>query len=198
MLILFISSFFQPPPLIFSPILQRFNIEAVGFHARFLVACTQLYTSLCRLVGPSVRRFVRPSVITSRFWAFRAKRRAEFSYCPCPATILPLPTRTRLMLPCIRPCWSKILFLKYPLMGEKKRNLQAVGILLFHVIFLFPCKNVTPLFFIRTSKFDLRLNVIILMLKCSYDVRISNCSLIILIYAKNTANIEKFFLKWKV
>ena len=26
------------------------------------------------------------------------------SYCPCPTTILPLPTRTRLMLPCIRPC----------------------------------------------------------------------------------------------
>ena len=40
------------------------------------------------------------SVITSRFWEFRAKRRADFSYCPCPATILPLPTRTRLMQPC--------------------------------------------------------------------------------------------------
>ena len=26
--------------------------------------------------------------------------------------------------------WSKNLFLKYPLMGEKKRNLQAEGILL--------------------------------------------------------------------
>ena len=35
--IFFISSFFQPPPLIFSPISQRFYIEAVGFHARFLV-----------------------------------------------------------------------------------------------------------------------------------------------------------------
>ena len=67
----------------------------------FLVACTQLYTSLCRSV--------RQSVITSRFWAFRAERRAYFSYCPCPATILPLPTRTRLMLPCIRPC-SFLLF----------------------------------------------------------------------------------------
>ena len=48
------------------------------------------------------------SVITSRFWALRAKTRADFSYCPCPATILPLPTRTRLMLPCIRPCSSLI------------------------------------------------------------------------------------------
>ena len=66
----------------------------------FLVACTRLYTSLCRLVS----RSVGPSIITSRFWAFRAKGRADFSYCPCPATILPLPTRTRLMLPCIRPC----------------------------------------------------------------------------------------------
>ena len=26
------------------------------------------------------------------------------SFCPCPTTILPLLTRTRLMLPCIRPC----------------------------------------------------------------------------------------------
>ena len=47
-----------------------------------------------RLVGRSVR-----------FWAFRAKRK-DFSYCPCPATILPLPTRMWLMLPCIQPCFS--------------------------------------------------------------------------------------------
>ena len=69
------------------------------FSSSFLVACTRLYTSL------SVHPSVCPSVITSRFWAFIAKRRADFSYCPCPATILPLPTRTRLMLPCIRPCY---------------------------------------------------------------------------------------------
>ena len=68
----------------------------------FLVACTRLYTSLCRSVCPSIGR----SIITSRFWAFRAKRRADFSYCPCPATILPLPNRTQLMLPCIQPCFS--------------------------------------------------------------------------------------------
>ena len=60
-----------------------------------------------RSVGQSVRWSVGPSVITSRFGGFRAKRRADFSYCPCPATILPLPTRTRLMLPCIRPCYFK-------------------------------------------------------------------------------------------
>ena len=64
--------------------------------SQFLVACTRLYTSLCRSVGWSK--------ITSRFWAFRAKRRTDFSFCP--ATILPLPTHTWLMLPCIRPCFS--------------------------------------------------------------------------------------------
>ena len=77
-----------PCPTLFASLKKMFH---------FLVACTRLYMSLCRSVGPSVRR----SVITSRFWAFRAKRRADFSYCPCPSTILPLPTRTRLMLPCI-------------------------------------------------------------------------------------------------
>ena len=48
----------------------------------FQIACTRLYTSLC----PSVRL----SVITSRFWASRAKRREKISvtapsqlpYCP--------------------------------------------------------------------------------------------------------------------
>ena len=65
--------------------------------------------SIRHYVGPSVGRSVGRSVITSHFWAFRAKRRADFSYCPCLATILPLPTRTRLMLPCIRPCFSSLL-----------------------------------------------------------------------------------------
>ena len=65
--------------------------------SKFLVACMRLYTSLCRSVGPSE--------ITSLFQVFRAERRSDLSYCPCPTTILPLPTRTRLMLPCIRPCF---------------------------------------------------------------------------------------------
>ena len=34
------------------------------------------------------------------------------SYCPCPTTVLPLPTRTRLMLPCIRPCFRLCLSIK--------------------------------------------------------------------------------------
>ena len=55
-------------------------------------------------VGPSVRPSVGRSEITSLFSAFRAERSSDMSYCPCPTTILPLPTRTRLMLPCIRPC----------------------------------------------------------------------------------------------
>ena len=71
---------------------------------KFLVACTRLYTSLCRSVGPLVRRSVRRSEITSLFSAFRAERRSDLSYCPCLTTILSLPTRTRLMLLCIRPC----------------------------------------------------------------------------------------------
>ena len=65
---------------------------------------TILYVTMS--VRRSVGLSVGLSVITSLFWAFRAKRRADFSYCPCPATILPLPTCTRLMLPCIRPCFS--------------------------------------------------------------------------------------------
>ena len=36
---------------------------------------------------------------------FRADRRSVLSYGPCPTTILPLPTRTQMMLPCIRPCF---------------------------------------------------------------------------------------------
>ena len=69
---------------------------------------SRVYATL--YVTMSVRGSVRRSVITSRFWAFRARRRADFSYCPCPATILPLPTRTQLMLPCIRPCFFKFLY----------------------------------------------------------------------------------------
>ena len=67
---------------------MNYDLGSLGANIIFLVACTRLYTSLCRSVGPSVG----PSVITSRFWAFRAKRRADFSYCPYPATILPLPS----------------------------------------------------------------------------------------------------------
>merc|ERR1712212_495733 len=67
-------------------------------------------------VGPSVRwsarllvrPLVRPSEITLLFQAYRAERRSDLSYCPCPVTILPLPTRTRLMLPCIQPCWDLV------------------------------------------------------------------------------------------
>ena len=60
--------------------------------------------SVCPSVGPSVgRKSLRSK---SFFWAFRAEWRSDLSYCPCPTTILPLPTRTRLMLPCIRPCFS--------------------------------------------------------------------------------------------
>ena len=75
--------------------------EILRLHIPIFAKSTVVRHYVGRSVGPSVG----PSVITSRFWAFRAKRRADFSYCPCPATILPLPTRTRLMLPCIRPCW---------------------------------------------------------------------------------------------
>ena len=64
-----------------------------GSWSSFLVACV------------SVSRSVGPSVITSHFWAFRAETRANLSYCPCPDAILPLLTRTRLMLSCIRPCF---------------------------------------------------------------------------------------------
>ena len=53
-------------------------------------------------VGPSVRpKSLCSALLFSVFWA---ERRLDLSYCPCPTTILPLPTRTRLMLPCIRPC----------------------------------------------------------------------------------------------
>ena len=63
----------------------------------FLVACTWFYMSLCQSV-------IRPSVITLPFQAFGAEKRTDLSYCPCPTTIMPLPTRTRLMLSCIQPC----------------------------------------------------------------------------------------------
>ena len=94
----------------------------------FLVACTRLYTSLCWSVHPSVGRSVCPLVITSRFWAFRAKRRAYLSYCPCPDNILPLPTRTRLMLPCIRPCSIEV-----SVRGQiSKENQSRIRAIVFH------------------------------------------------------------------
>ena len=72
----------------------------------FLVACTRHYTSLCRSVRPSVRP--KSLRFASLFSTFSGKRRSDLSYCPCPTTILLLPTRTRLMLPCIRPCSMKV------------------------------------------------------------------------------------------
>ena len=66
----------------------------------FLVACTRLYTLLCRLVGPSVHPKSLHSA--SLFSVFLAERRLDLSYCPFPTTILP--TRTRLMLSFLRPC----------------------------------------------------------------------------------------------
>ena len=91
----------------------------------FLVACTRLYTSLCWSVGWSVN--------TSCFWAFRAKRRADFSYCPCPANILP-PTRTQLMLPCIRPCYCyqylEMLLLRQKLITNDALQLLSAQFLL--------------------------------------------------------------------
>ena len=88
-------------------------------------------------VTMSVRRSVGPSVrpkslrFASLFSAFRGKRRSDLSYCPSPTTILPLPTRTRLMLPCIRPCflkikyfcWHRIFFLIFHL-----RRREEVGV----------------------------------------------------------------------
>ena len=53
----------------------------------------------------SVHPSVGLSVITSHFWAIRAERRADLSYFPWPGGILPLSTRTRLILSCIRPCF---------------------------------------------------------------------------------------------
>ena len=71
-----------------------------------------------RLVSPSICQSIHlkryPNHITAPapshtvmycFCAFRAERRANLSYCPCPSAILPLSTRTWLMLPCIRPCY---------------------------------------------------------------------------------------------
>ena len=59
----------------------------------FLVAYTQLYKSLYRLVGLLVSRSVGPSV--------RHAQRKHTKNC---VTTLPLPTHTRLLLLGIRPC----------------------------------------------------------------------------------------------
>ena len=111
----------------------------VSAFCHFLVATLYVTMSVRRSVGPSVSRSVGPSVrrsvITSRFWAFRAERRANLSYCPCPDAILPLPTRTRLMLPCIRPCFlinthflglRLIVFKKFPFSGWRAYKNKAV------------------------------------------------------------------------
>ena len=59
--------------------LGQFTSKKNMIHGKnFLVTCTQLYMSLYR----SVHWSVRPAVITSCFWVFRAKRRADFSHCP--------------------------------------------------------------------------------------------------------------------
>ena len=70
------------------------------------------YSIFCRVLLDSIvtmsvrRKLLRPK---SLFWAFRAEWRSDLSYCPCPTTILPLPTRMRLMLPCIRLCFYTFL-----------------------------------------------------------------------------------------
>ena len=91
----------------------------------FLVACTRLYVTM--LVGWLVSQLVGRSIITSRFCAFRAKKRADLSYCPCPDAILPLPTGTRLMLSCIRPCFFSVSFCLsisqyFPLLSSSETN----------------------------------------------------------------------------
>ena len=84
--------------------------------------------SVRRSVGPSVRRkSLRPK---SLFWVFRAEWRSDLSYCPCPTTIQPLPTRTQLMLPCIQPC-----FICSPKLskGGLHRLVYASGICIWYV-----------------------------------------------------------------
>ena len=72
---------------------------------RLLFLFSRVHATL--YVTMSVGRSVGPSVITSRFWAFRAERRAYLSCCPCPDVILPLPTHMMsyiqpyLTLPCV-------------------------------------------------------------------------------------------------
>ena len=89
-----------------------------GVRCDFLVACTRLYKSLCR----SVRRSVGPSVgppLTkmSRISTIRLFQRWRRSVtiwrAPLEvytALLLPLPKSTRLMTPCIRPCFSSFPF----------------------------------------------------------------------------------------
>ena len=81
------------------------------FALLYLIVFSRVHATL--YVTMSVRRSVRRSVrwsvcrseITSLFLAFGAEGRSDLTYCPCPTTILPMPTRTRLMLPCIWPCF---------------------------------------------------------------------------------------------
>ena len=122
---------------------QRYARGGMGVSWNFLVACTRLYTSLCRSVRRSVRPSVRPSVgrkslrFASLFSAFRAERRSDLSYCPCPTTILPLPTRTRLMLPCIRPCSLLIFHVVW-----RVQIIFLHSILPFHITFWFHFINI--------------------------------------------------------
>ena len=62
--------------------------------------------SLCRSVCWSVGhpKSLCYASLFSVFWA----ERFDLSYCPCPTTILPLPTRMLLMLSCIRPCFVPV------------------------------------------------------------------------------------------
>ena len=85
---------------------------------------------LCRFmsVGPSVC----PSEITSLFQAFRDERRSDLSYCPCPTTTLILPTLTRLMLPCIRPC----LFFFLPELDVQTYQTVSESVVLLRFVFL--------------------------------------------------------------
>ena len=73
----------------------------------FLVTCTRLNKMLCQLVRPLVRPLVCPlvrplvhplvtSIFDSGFCCFKA----------CRDLLFPLPNRTQLRQPCIRPCLS--------------------------------------------------------------------------------------------
>ena len=87
------------------------------FFFAFLVACTRLYTPLCWSVRPSVRPSIRPSVhLTLLFLVFFF---AVFGLT-APAQMMkrlkiwPLPTRTRLRQPCIRPYFIHDLLFSLP------------------------------------------------------------------------------------
>ena len=112
---------------------RLFVADCLQVYCRFLVACTQLYTSLCRSVVLSVCPSVRPKSLSFfRRLEFnrdqiRALLRLE-SYCPCPTTILPLPTRTQLMLPCIRPCSQ---------LNLKNRTLHVVVVIVIVIVVVY-------------------------------------------------------------